>query len=141
MSEYLVTENNTTELILDDGRFEAIKEHLSPEELYLELISCVRKYHPSDDISLIEKAYNIASEAHRDQFRRSGEPYIIHPLSVAIILAELQLDKESIVAGLLHDVVEDTTLTNEEIEKEFGSDVALIVDGVTKLEKSSRRTI
>ncbi|MCR5420284.1 MAG: bifunctional (p)ppGpp synthetase/guanosine-3',5'-bis(diphosphate) 3'-pyrophosphohydrolase [Lachnospiraceae bacterium] len=125
----------TTELILDDGRIEAIKEFLSPEELYKELISCVRKYHPSDDISLIEKAYNVAFEAHKDQMRRSGEPYIIHPLSVAIILAELQLDKESIAAGLLHDVVEDTTLTTEDLEREFGSDVALIVDGVTKLEK------
>ncbi|MBQ7581438.1 MAG: bifunctional (p)ppGpp synthetase/guanosine-3',5'-bis(diphosphate) 3'-pyrophosphohydrolase, partial [Lachnospiraceae bacterium] len=109
--------------------------HLSPEELYQDLIERVQKYHPSDDISLIEKAYRIASEAHKDQLRRSGEPYIIHPLCVAIILADLQLDKESIVAGLLHDVVEDTIMTEEEIEKEFGKDVALIVDGVTKLER------
>ncbi|MCR5267427.1 MAG: bifunctional (p)ppGpp synthetase/guanosine-3',5'-bis(diphosphate) 3'-pyrophosphohydrolase [Lachnospiraceae bacterium] len=124
-----------TELILDDGRIEAMDEHLSPEELYQDLIERVQKYHPSDDISLIEKAYRIASEAHKDQLRRSGEPYIIHPLCVAIILADLQLDKESIVAGLLHDVVEDTIMTEEEIEKEFGKDVALIVDGVTKLER------
>ncbi len=125
----------TTELILDDGRIEPMKEYLSPEELYQDLISCVKKYHPSDDITLIEKAYKVASEAHKDQFRRSGEPYIIHPLCVSLILAELQLDKESIVAGLLHDVVEDTALTIEDLEREFGSDVALIVDGVTKLEK------
>ncbi|MBO4901608.1 MAG: bifunctional (p)ppGpp synthetase/guanosine-3',5'-bis(diphosphate) 3'-pyrophosphohydrolase [Lachnospiraceae bacterium] len=124
-----------TELILDDGRIEAMDEHLSPEELYRDLIIRVQKYHPSDDISLIEKAYRIAYEAHKDQVRKSGEPYIIHPLCVAIILADLQLDKESIVAGLLHDVVEDTIMTEEEIEKEFGADVALIVDGVTKLEK------
>lgn len=125
----------TTELILDDGRIEPMKEYLSPEELYQDLISCVKKYHPSDDITLIEKAYKVASEAHKDQFRRSGEPYIIHPLCVSLILAELQLDKESIAAGLLHDVVEDTALTIEDLEREFGSDVALIVDGVTKLEK------
>ncbi|MBR4719148.1 MAG: bifunctional (p)ppGpp synthetase/guanosine-3',5'-bis(diphosphate) 3'-pyrophosphohydrolase [Lachnospiraceae bacterium] len=127
--------STTTELILDDGRIEPMKEYLSPEELYQDLIACVKKYHPSDDISLIEKAYNVASEAHKDQLRRSGEPYIIHPLCVALILAELQLDKESIAAGLLHDVVEDTELTIEDLEKEFGSDVAIIVDGVTKLEK------
>ncbi len=132
MDEMLGT---TTELILDDGRIEPMKEYLSPEELYQDLISCVKKYHPSDDITLIEKAYKVASEAHKDQFRRSGEPYIIHPLCVSLILAELQLDKESIVAGLLHDVVEDTALTIEDLEREFGSDVALIVDGVTKLEK------
>ena len=124
-----------TELILDDGRIEAMDEHLSPEELYQDLIDRVQKYHPSDDISLIEKAYQVARDAHKDQLRRSGEPYIIHPLCVAIILADLQLDKESIVAGLLHDVVEDTIMTEEEIEKEFGADVALIVDGVTKLER------
>ena len=124
-----------TELILDDGHIEAMQENLSPEELYGVLISHVKKYHPSDDISMIEKAYRVASEAHKNQYRRSGELYIIHPLCVAIILAEMQLDKESIVAGLLHDVVEDTVLTNEELEKEFGADVALIVDGVTKLEK------
>ena len=129
------TLSTTTELILDDGRIEPMKEYLSPEELYQDLIECVKKYHPSDDISLIEKAYNVASEAHKDQFRRSGEPYIIHPLCVALILAELQLDKESIAAGLLHDVVEDTDLTIGDLEREFGSDVALIVDGVTKLEK------
>ncbi len=126
-------EKQTRELILDDGRIEAMKEFLSPEELYQDLIARVQKYHPSDDISLIEKAYKIAYEAHKDQVRRSGEPYIIHPLCVAIILADLQLDKESIVAGLLHDVVEDTIMTDEEIKEEFGPDVALIVDGVTKL--------
>jgi guanosine-3',5'-bis(diphosphate) 3'-pyrophosphohydrolase len=110
-----------------------ISEFRSPEDLYDELITTVRKYHPSDDISLIEKAYQTAKAAHGDQKRKSGEPYIIHPLSVAIILANLELDKESIVAGLLHDVVEDTGMTYEEVEKEFGKEVADIVDGVTKL--------
>ena len=127
-------ESKATELVLDDGRIEDIREYTSPEELYADLIARVRKYHPSDDISMIEKAYRIAREAHRDQVRKSGEPYIIHPLCVAIILADLELDKETIVAGLLHDVVEDTIMTQEQITVEFGADVALLVDGVTKLQ-------
>ena len=122
-------------LILDDGRIEEIREYQSPDQLYKELIERVRKYHPSDDISLIEKAYHVADEAHKDQLRKSGEPYIIHPLCVAIILADLELDKESIAAGLLHDVVEDTNVTDAQIREMFGVDVALIVDGVTKLDK------
>ena len=81
------------EVVIDDGRIEAIEEFQSPETLYQELIVRVRKYHPSDDISLIEKAYQTAHEAHKDQVRKSGEPYIIHPLCVAIILADLELDK------------------------------------------------
>ncbi|MBO5371266.1 MAG: bifunctional (p)ppGpp synthetase/guanosine-3',5'-bis(diphosphate) 3'-pyrophosphohydrolase [Lachnospiraceae bacterium] len=104
-----------------------------PEKLYEELIKSVQKYHPSTDISMIERAYKIAYEAHKEQRRKSGEPYIIHPLCVAIILAELELDKETIVAGLLHDVVEDTVMTDEEIAAEFNDEVALLVDGVTKL--------
>ena len=120
-------------MVFDDGHIEAMDEFLSPEELYQDLILRVRKYHPSDDISLIEKAYHVANDAHKGQVRKSSEPYIIHPLCVAIILADLELDKETIVAGLLHDVVEDTIMTDEEIRKEFGEDVALIVDGVTKL--------
>ena len=122
------------EVVFDDGRIEAIQEYQSPEQLYQDLITRVRKYHPSDDISMIEKAYKTAYDAHKDQVRKSGELYIIHPLCVAIVLADLEMDKETIAAGLLHDVVEDTILTTEEIEKEFGSDVALLVDGVTKLE-------
>ena len=117
----------------EDNSIKPMKEFESPEKLYQELIASVRKYHPSTDISLIEKAYNIAYEAHKGQVRKSGEPYIIHPLCVAIILAELELDKETIVAGLLHDVVEDTVMTDEEIRQEFGAEVALLVDGVTKL--------
>lgn len=124
-----------TEVVFDDGRIESIEEFQSPEALYQELIARVQKYHPSDDISLIEKAYQVAYEAHKDQVRKSGEPYIIHPLCVAIILADLELDKETIVAGLLHDVVEDTPITDEEIEEKFGAEVALLVDGVTKLDK------
>ncbi|MBQ0042840.1 MAG: bifunctional (p)ppGpp synthetase/guanosine-3',5'-bis(diphosphate) 3'-pyrophosphohydrolase [Lachnospiraceae bacterium] len=129
------TTDEKNELVIDDGRIEATKEFASPEELYQDLLVRVRKYHPSDDISIIEKAYHFAYEAHKEQKRKSGEPYIIHPLCVAIALAELEMDKETIVAGLLHDVVEDTKYTDEEIEQEFGSDVALLVEGVTKLDK------
>ena len=116
-----------------DANVKTMEDFTSPEILYDELIASVRKYHPSTDISMIEKAYKIAYEAHKDQKRKSGEPYIIHPLCVAIILADLELDKETIVAGLLHDVVEDTVMTTEEITEEFGAEVALLVDGVTKL--------
>lgn len=105
------------------------------EELYNELMRKMKLYHPSSDFSMIEKAYLLAREAHGDQLRKSGEPYIIHPLCVAIILAELELDIESIVAGILHDVVEDTTYSCEDITSMFSAEVALLVDGVTKLEK------
>ena len=105
----------------------------SPDELYKELEDSVRKYHPSDDLSLIRKAYEVALNSHGDQRRRSGEPYIIHPLCVAIILAELELDKESIAAGLLHDVLEDTPMTLKELIGIFGEEIAFLVDGVTKL--------
>ncbi len=117
----------------EDMSIKKTKEFESPEELYDELIASVRKYHPSADISLIEKAYQIAKKAHEGQVRKSGEPYIIHPLCVAIILADLELDKETIVAGLLHDVLEDTTMTSDEIKEIFGEEVLLLVDGVTKL--------
>ena len=106
-----------------DAGVKTMKDFTSPEELYQELISSVMKYHPSDDLTMIEKAYRVAFEAHKDQKRKSGEPYIIHPLCVAIILA----------AGLLHDVVEDTIMTSEELKEQFGEEVELIVDGVTKL--------
>ena len=122
-------------LLFVEGSIQKHKEFVAPEELYQELIMHVQKYHPSDDISMIEKAYKIASEAHKNQTRKSGEPYIIHPLNVASILADLEMDKETIVAGILHDVVEDTVMTDEDLKREFGEDVALLVDGVTKLEK------
>ncbi len=116
-----------------DAAVKSMHDFTSPEVLYNELITSIKKYHPSTDITLIQKAYETAREAHKDQKRKSGEPYIIHPLCVAIILADLELDKETIVAGLLHDAVEDTWMTCEEIEKEFGPEVALLVDGVTKI--------
>lgn len=112
------------------------EEHTTPEELYERLVEKIKKYHPSaGDLKIIEKAYNMAREAHKEQKRKSGEPYIIHPLCTAIILADLELDKESIVAGLLHDVMEDTSVTKEQITKEFSEEVADLVDGVTKITK------
>ena len=109
------------------------KDFTSPEALYEELIASIRRYHPSADISLVAKAYKVASAAHDGQVRKSGEPYIIHPLSVAIILADLELDKETIAAGILHDVLEDTVMSEMEMRAEFGEEVLLLVDGVTKL--------
>ncbi|MBQ1608707.1 MAG: bifunctional (p)ppGpp synthetase/guanosine-3',5'-bis(diphosphate) 3'-pyrophosphohydrolase [Lachnospiraceae bacterium] len=103
------------------------QDFVDEEELHRELVERIRKYHPSDDLSMIEKAYQVAKEAHKDQVRKSGEPYIIHPLCVAIILADLEMDKETIVAGLLHDVVEDTVMSREEIAEEFSEEVALLV--------------
>ena len=111
------------------------KEQPTEEELHDRLMSTILKYHPSADISLIEEAYLFAKEAHRNQKRRSGEPYIIHPLSVAIILAELEMDKETIAASLLHDVAEDTQYGLDKIREKFGDEITELVDGVTKLTK------
>ena len=110
-------------------------EFTEPEVLFENLVNKIKSYHPSSDITMVEKAYRLADGAHKEQKRKSGEPYIVHPLCVANILAELELDKESIVAGLLHDVVEDTHYTLEDIEEMFSEEVALLVDGVTKLTK------
>lgn len=120
-----------------DRELKAFASFTSPEELYRDLVKIIRRYHPSDDISMIEKAYKIADEAHQEQKRKSGEPYIIHPLAVAIILADLEMDKETLTAAILHDVVEDTVMTLGEIAAEFNGEVALLVDGVTKLTQLS----
>lgn len=120
-------------LVNMDKELSTPKDFTPPEELYKTLIDEVLEYHPNTDITMIEKAYKIASMAHEGQLRKSGEPYIMHPLCVAIILAELELDKETIVAGILHDVIEDTVMTTEEITEEFSPEIALLVDGVTKL--------
>ena len=132
-SKALTAEEKKKRIEETEKSVKAMEDFTSPEKLYDELIASVRKYHPSDDISMIEKAYQIAKNAHEGQLRKSGEPYIIHPLCVGIILADLEMDKETIVAGILHDMVEDTVMTDEEITQEFGSEVALLVDGVTKL--------
>ncbi|MCL0081455.1 HD domain-containing protein, partial [Peptococcaceae bacterium] len=95
----------------------------------------VKKYNPTADIALFRKAYRYAEWAHIGQKRHSGENYFIHPVEVTKILVDLQLDLETLMGGLLHDVVEDTVVTLEDIKVEFGAEVALLVDGVTKLKK------
>ena len=104
-----------------------------PEELRQQLITTMQNIYDEEDVEAVKKAYKVACKAHEGQKRKSGEPYIIHPICVAIILAELELDKETIMAGLLHDVVEDTEATHEDLVREFGEEVACLVDGVTKL--------
>ncbi len=108
--------------------------------LYDELVAKIKTYHPTSDFSLLEKAYLLSVDAHKEQRRRSGEPYIIHPLKVAYILAELELDMESIIAGILHDTIEDTPYTYEDIAGIFGEEIANLVDGVTKLGKIAYST-
>ena len=129
------TENTTKleEIKKTEASVKKMDDFTDPEKLHQELLAGIRKYHPSADLSMIEKAYQVAAKAHKGQKRKSGEPYIIHPLCVGIILADLEMDKETIAAGLLHDVVEDTVMTYDEIKEEFGEEVAQLVDGVTKL--------
>ena len=98
-----------------------------------EFLDTILEFNPNYDIELIGHAYDVAEEMHRGQLRKSGEPYLIHPMAVAEILEDLGMDEETIVAGLLHDVVEDTSYTEEELIVDFGEDVAMLVDGVTKL--------
>lgn len=104
-----------------------------------ELIAKVKLYDLSDEVAQIEKAYAFSEKAHAGQFRRSGEPYVTHPLGVAAILAELRLDVATIITGLLHDTVEDTAATLEDIEREFGKTVSDLVDGVTKISRMTFR--
>ncbi len=99
------------------------------------LVNLVKSYHPVADVDLIRKAYRYSEWAHRGQIRKSGDPYFIHPAGVAGLITELRLDTASVCAGLLHDVLEDTLVSTEDLEREFGPEVATIVDGVTKLGK------
>ncbi|MBR7182968.1 MAG: bifunctional (p)ppGpp synthetase/guanosine-3',5'-bis(diphosphate) 3'-pyrophosphohydrolase, partial [Alistipes sp.] len=101
-----------------------------------ELIARMRKFHPDDDMDLVRRAYDFAEKAHANQVRKSGDPYFCHPCAVAVILSDLMLDATTIAAGLLHDCVEDVEgVTQQSIADMFGQEVALLVDGVTKLEK------
>ena len=100
-----------------------------------DIISEVEHTQPGANVELISRAYELAREAHEGQKRASGEEYIIHPLNVAYILSDMHLDEAAISAALLHDVVEDTTFTIEEMQEKFGDEVALLIDGVTKLGK------
>lgn len=104
------------------------------------LVNKIQSYFTSADVEIVRKAYTFSKSAHSGQFRRSGEPYIFHPLGVAEILADLRLDIPTIITGLLHDTVEDTKVTLEEIEKEFGPVVRQLVDGVTKISQMSLKT-
>ena len=105
------------------------------EELYRELVAKIGEYRPKDDLAPLEKAFAFARKYHEGQSRDSGEPYMFHPIKVAMILAEMRMDLVAMETGLLHDVVEDTSVTVELVRKEFGPDVARCVDGVTKLSK------
>ena len=103
------------------------------DALYAQLAEAIEKSNKSYDLPRIEAAYELAKKAHEGQVRSSGDPYISHPIAVAVILVGLGMDSDTIIGGLLHDVVEDTSVTLEDIEKQFGADVAELVDGVTKL--------
>lgn len=98
-----------------------------------EFLDEIIELNPKYDIELIGRAYDVAAKMHEGQLRKSGEPYLIHPMAVVKILAELGMDEDTLVAGLLHDVVEDTEYTNEQLRQEFGEEVELLVDGVTKI--------
>ena len=102
---------------------------------FRDLLRKVKSYRPPEDQALVKKAYEFSEQHHKGQVRQSGEPYLVHPLEVAILLADMRLDATAITAGLLHDAVEDTTVTVEEIQAEFGEQVAHIVEGVTKISK------
>lgn len=100
-----------------------------------EVFDILSSYMNDEHVAFVKRAYELARDAHKEQFRSSGEPYIVHPIQVAGILAELQMDPETVSAGFLHDVVEDTSVTREDLVEQFGEDVAMLVDGVTKLGK------
>src|SRR5436309_10288474 len=100
-----------------------------------ELMRRMRESRPTDDLEIIRKAYEFSLKHHAGQTRASGEPYLIHPLEVAMVLTDLKLDSTAIAAGLLHDAIEDTPVTNNDIRREFGDQVAHIVEGVTKIDK------
>ncbi|MGA9566171.1 MAG: bifunctional (p)ppGpp synthetase/guanosine-3',5'-bis(diphosphate) 3'-pyrophosphohydrolase [Candidatus Korobacteraceae bacterium] len=102
---------------------------------FRDLLRKIRSYRPNDDLTLVKKAYDYSLKHHQGQSRASGEPYLVHPLEVASVLADMQLDTTAIAAGLLHDAVEDTSVTVDDIRTEFGEQVAHIVEGVTKISK------
>ena len=110
------------------------------EEAYNRLIEIIKSYQPDETCENIRKAYELADEAHKEQKRVNGDPYILHPLAVAEILADMEIDTTTITASLLHDVVEDTEYMLEDIERIFGKEVAFLVDGVTKLNRLDYRT-
>lgn len=110
------------------------------DQAFQHLLDTIHSYQPDAPCDDVKKAFNLAEEAHKEQRRASGEPYIIHPLAVAQILADMKIDTKTITASLLHDVVEDTSYTLEDLKKLFGKEVAFLVDGVTKLSRLNYRT-
>ncbi len=116
-----------------NGQITTNHEFKSPDEAFAELLELVRVYMDADDVNQINRAYKFASNAHAGQLRKSGEPFIVHPVDVAIILANLRMDAETICAALLHDTVEDTEITSDIVEEQFGQDVRQLVEGVTKI--------
>ena len=107
---------------------------MNDKELASKLFRVVSEYNP-EGLKMVKKAYEMAYEAHDGQKRKTGEPYIIHPIWVALILTDLKVDTDTLCAALLHDTVEDTNITLEKIEKEFNKEVATLVDGVTRISK------
>src|SRR5690348_601733 len=105
-------------------------QHAHADSTLRPLLAEYRSHHPRSETALVEHAYEVARDAHRDQVRRSGDPYIAHPVGVALILAELGLDDVTLAGALLHDAVEDTTVTFDDVARDFGPDLAAIVDGV-----------
>lgn len=126
--------------INEEGKALVEQKGFNKEEALKEFMDYVHSYLGDDECDQIMKAFTLADKAHEGQFRASGEPYIMHPLAVAEILAHLQIDHITLIAALLHDVVEDTEYTKEDIEKLFGSEVAFLVDGVTKLNQFQYET-
>jgi GTP pyrophosphokinase len=135
MVGYMSTTEPRVEVRTDRRSVLPWRRHHTVDVEVAPLVAAFRERHRRNDTALIEHAFDLAKLAHREQVRRSGEPYITHPLGVALILADLGLDDVTIAAALLHDAVEDTSVTVEQIEEELGADVAAIVDGVTKLDR------
>ena len=131
------TEEKPAGLYIESRTLEPTNTNATPEELWEDLKKKYLSYRPASELPVIEHAYEIACEKHKDQKRKSGEPYIIHPLNTAIIVTEIGMDRDTVVGALLHDVVEDTDMTLDEVREIFGDDVALLVDGVTKLTQLS----
>ncbi|TAK08736.1 bifunctional (p)ppGpp synthetase/guanosine-3',5'-bis(diphosphate) 3'-pyrophosphohydrolase, partial [bacterium] len=108
---------------------------MSKEPKVGELVTKVQGYHPTADVEMIRRAFDFSAKVHKGQKRLSGEPYLVHPMAVAGIIADLKLDVPSVVGGLLHDTVEDTLTTLDEVKSLFGAEIAALVDGVTKLSR------
>ena len=110
---------------------------MSKEIKITDLVDKVQSYYPAADVELIRKAYDFSAKVHQGQKRLSGEPYLIHPIAVAGVIADLKMDVPSVIGGLLHDTVEDTLTTLEELKSIFGREIASLVDGVTKLSRTN----